>query len=860
MKQTTKIFLIALAVLLLAVLSYQGYLTVRYRLHNGHRAIVSVYTGFEEGRPFTSIDSSQTDVPGMVLAAENDILKLYVEELSGNIALYDKRSGETVYAVPPEAADDPIASGINQSLLQSQISIDYFTAARFPAIMNSFDHAVAFNQVRLESLENGLRVIYTMGDTSSPTGRVPVYITRERLELFLAPLEGTREYSRNMARYSESTVAPGHLELLESVRTGQATLREMDELFERVGYTMEDFASDMEGSGVDAAIPLHFVIPLDFKLVGDSLIAEINTSRIREYSGGRIAAIQLMRAFGAGGTDDEGYLVVPNGSGSLIRFNNQKTYADEYMQFIYGQDPLLREYATLGNIEPVRIPFFGIENENYTVLARMESGESQAYLTAGISGKFNSYNYVYPGYVLRGSMSLAMFGLTGNEATLPIVERDLPLIDIVVRYTLLAESGYSGMASRARELLIEDGTLKAEPSNQDDIPFYMDLIGSVMGQKFFAGVSYMGQIPMTNYSEAAGISAELTSNGVKRQIINYQGWYNRGYYHDVADRIRPIRRLGNTGELESLARILEAQGGGLYSDVNILTVPWSSRRYRYELESSRYYGGGMVAGFGLVNPITFYNTFSMGYLEVMYNTISPRFITRYTGSYINAVSRYDFTGTSLRDMGDVLASDRRRTEMIHREQAKEVVQHSFELLQEQGKPLMVTGGNIYSLRYCEHLINMPLAHNVFYVVDEEIPFYQMIIHGRISYAGSPINLSDAFDEDQIVLRLVEYGASPHFAFTHNSASEMRYTGLNVKYSTRYLNWNEMATRIYHSVNDALSPVSGMEMQKHEILPDGLRRITYSGGVQIIINRSNEERVLNGEIISPVSYVVKEVAA
>jgi hypothetical protein len=420
----------------------------------------------------------------------------------------------------------------------------------------------------------------------------------------------------------------------------------------------------------------------------------------------------------------------------------------------------------------------------------------------------------------------------------------------------LPNGGYSEMAGRARELLIEDGTLSPELNDPGDIPFYMDLIGSVMGQKFFAGISYMGQIPMTRYDEAAEISAELTSSGIRHQIINYQGWFNRGYYHDIADRIRPVRQLGTVRELEHLARTLEEQGGKLYSDTALLTVPWSTRRYRWDLESSRYYGGGMVAGFGLVNPITLFKTFSLGYLEVMYNTISPRFITRYTDSYIKAFSRYDLTGTSLRDMGDILASDRRRTEVIHREQAKEIVRHSFELLREQGKPLMVSGGNLYSVKYADDLINMPLAHNAFYVIDEEIPFYQMILHGRINYAGTPINLSDAFDENQIVLRLLEYGAAPHFAFTYRSASDMKYTGLNSKYSTLYNNWNEMAVRIYHTVNETLGPVSGAEMQKHEILKDGLRRITYSNGVEIIINRSNTEQVLDGEVLAPMSFVVR----
>jgi len=857
MKFSTKLLLWILAAGALIVLVYQGYLTVRYRLHNGHVAVLSGHlpAPSPEGYAFTVLDHSAADVQGMKLAAESGELRLYVDESTGNIALYDKRNSSTVYAVHPDMPHDPLASDLNKSLLQSQVTVSYYTPTRRPGRFNSHDHAVAMGQFRLESIDNGLRVIYTIGDISSPTGIVPVYITPERLQHFLGQLEGTRAYTRNMMRYIESDEAPGHMELITAARTGPATIREMNEVFESVGYTSEDFAADMAGSGVEEAVPLHFVIPVDFRLDGDSLMVTVNTADIREYAGGRIDEIQLMRAFGAGGLDEEGYLVVPNGSGSLIYFNNKKTYADEYMQYIYGLDPMLREYVTLGNIEEVRIPFFGIEAGDRTILGRVESGDAQAYLTAGISEKFNSYNYVYAGFTLRGSLSLAMFGMTGNEAALPVVERDMPEINLTVRYSILGEKGYSGMAARARGQLVEEGSLSSGLLPKNDIPFYMDLIGSVMGQKFFAGIRYMGQIPMTTYSQASEIINDLASSGVRRQVVSYQGWFNRGYYHDVADRIRPVRRLGRISQLESLARDLEAEGGKLYSDTSMLTIPWSSRRYRWELESTRYYGGGTVGGFGMINPITLFNTFSLGYLEVMYNAVSPRFLTRYMDSYIKAFSKYEFTGTSLRDMGDFLASDRRRTGLIHREEAKKIISHNMEKLHEQGKPLMITGGNMYALSYSSDLINMPLSHNSLYVVDEEIPFYQMIIHGRIDYAGMPINLSSDFDDDTLILRLVEYGAAPHFTFTYESANEIKYTGLNWMYSTCYSNWSGNAVRIYHTVNNALSLTSDAEMITHEILSDGLRVVTYSNGVQIVINRSQTARLYGGDTVPATGFLV-----
>ena len=857
MRVFRKVLLLSIAALVLVVLVWQGYLTLKYRLYDGHKVALAGDHPVEEGAAFTALLDPSRYAGVMSLAAENERLMLYVDTETANVAVYDKARGSLVYAVPPGADNDPTATGINKSLLKSPVSLDYYNKDRLPARMNSFDHAVSRGQFRLESLSNGVRCVYTLGDTSSPTGIVPVYITEERLEHFLQQYKDTRQYTRTRLRYVESKTVPGFLELMETVRTAKASLREIEEVLSGAGYTQEDFAADMASAGMEADVPLHFVVTLDYRLGSDSLLVSVDTGNIAEYAGGRIESIQLMRMFAAGGPDEEGYIMVPNGSGSLIRFNNGKIYADEYKQFIYDQDPLMSEYVTFGKSEPARLPYYGIYRPGQTILAHMESGESLAMLIAGVSGKYNSYNYVYPSYTLRGSLSLAMFGTTGNESALPIVEKDLPDVLLSIRYSFLPEGydGYSGMARYERERLVSAGALPQTPGG-GDIPFYMDLIGSVLGQKFFASISYMGQIPMTTYDNAKTITDELYAAGVSRQIVNYQGWFNRGYYHDAADRIRPISALGSIKELESLARELEARGGKLYSDTIFQKVPFSSRRYNYSLESSRYYGGGMSAAFGQVDPVTLNKTNSMGYTEVLYNILSPRFLTRYVNQYNKASNRFGFTGTSLRDLGDTLASDRKRTGMINREEAKQIVVYSLGLLEEQGRPLMVSGGNSYALSICDDLINVPLSHNAFYLVDDEIPFYEMLLHGCISYAGAPINLSDAYDERAIALRLIEYGASPHFTFTYEGAGEMKYTGVNSLYSTHWSSWKDTAASIYRTVNEALAPVSGAGIYEHEILQDGQRRVTYDNGVQILINRSDTRQTIDGIVLEPMSFCVR----
>jgi hypothetical protein len=830
MKFGTKILLFLLGAAFVITLAYQGYLTFRYRLHNDYRKVLTGSADFEAGTPFSGI--SDPDAPeGMVLAAENDVLKLFVNIDTAEAAVSDKRTGIITYTNPPEAGGDPVAGGINKAILQSQLIVEYYDPNRRQGTFNSHDFSTSLGQFELEALNNGFRCTYMLGDMSYQYGLVPLYITAERLAYFTAKMSDGGRYV--MARYTDSTDAHGFMQLTEAAQTGQATLRRLESFFEEAGYTESDLDEDMSSSGVEGAVPIAFVVPLEYRLDGDNLVVSIPTGHITEKGGGRIYRIQLLRSFGAGGAEEEGYIVVPNGSGSIIYFNNGKTYAEDYMQYVYDLDPMMAEYVVLGNSEPARLPYFGIQRtgENMQgILAEIRTGDTLADITASVAGKLNSYNYVYPSFTLRGSISLAMFGTTGNEAELPVVEADLTDVNITVRYSFLTDEyeGYSGMARYIREKLTEEGTLTPK-SGGGDIPFYMSLIGSAAGQKHFLSVSYRGQFPVTTYAQAAQISEVLAQSGINNQVVNFQGWFNRGYYHDVPDRINLVRQLGSKKELEELSRKVESRGGKLFLDVDFQRVTFSSRRYNWKLETSRYYGGGMVAVLGQKCPDCYSSAAGLGYIETLHNLLSPRFLGRYTDSFIKAFRKYDVTGISLRELGDALHSDRKRTGMIRREDAKTIVLDSLGKL-EAAAPLLISGGNAYSFGFGSDFINIPTSHNAVHIVDEEIPFYQMILSGSADYAGHAVNLHGAYDEEMLIARMVEYGSSPHFTFTAESSGNLKYTGMNRIYSGTFDNWSEKAIRVYNAVNSALSRVSDSFMTEHEILPDGRRRVTYDNGV------------------------------
>lgn len=855
MQTSKKILIGVVSIIAAAFVIFIAHWLIRYHFYNSYRDDLSSYV-YEEGTAFQPISESSGDVANMELAAENDILKLYANTTTGEVAVMDKRNGQIVYSNPANADQDAIANAAHKNYLKSQLIIDYFNTTRTQGTYDSFSYCTDRGQLEVEGIQNGIRFWYTMGDLSAPTGIVPQYISAATLERVTAALdEEGRKYV--LTKYRESSVGDDYFELLDSAAKGASQIRKLNRYFEEAGFTEEEYTVEMMNSGVEGAVPISFEIPLEYRLNGDAVDVSIPMDHVVENGGGSLFRIQLLRYFGTAGIDENGYMLVPNGSGSLIYFNNGKPTAAQYAEYVYGIDPLAAEYTVRENTENVRMALFGIFREKSAVFATIEDGASFANLSAYVSGKINEYNFVFPTFVVRGNDKLSMFGTTGNEGEIPVVEPDCYDANITVKYTMLPEekATYAQAANYYRERLVSEGVLTPDTDGDPDLKFYYDVLGGVTMTKFFLGTQYNDMYTMTDFDQAAEIYKDLMNSGITNQVMNFQGWMNHGYHHDVVDKIKVPAALGGKRALEELSSLMAADGNTFYGDVAFQQVSWVSRRYSYNNETSRYYGAGYVAELGLVNPATLRKTSGLGYGENHYFLISPKFLVRYVDAFTRKIGKYDISGISLRDLGSELHSDKKRTNIIDREAALDVVLASLKQLEDTGKSILLNAGNDYAFAFADDMINVPLSSNDYYIVDATVPFYEMLIHGYIDYAGSNINLSDTYDKADIVLNLVEYGAAPHFMFTYQNASDIKNTGLNRYYATTYSNWKDDAIAIYTEVNNALKHVNGAAITDHQVLDNGVKAVTYSNGVVIYINESTTDQTVDGITVPARNYRV-----
>lgn len=140
-----------------------------------------------------------------------------------------------------------------------------------------------------------------------------------------------------------------------------------------------------------------YTIPMDFILVGDSLKVSVDTSKIIEKGEQRLFSLRILPYFGAQDWETDGYFILPDGSGSLLRFNNGKgrfTYRSD----LYGLDGVVKQDSRTTNQQAAALPCFGIQTKKQGLLAVVEDGAGRAGIHASTSGGESQFNRAYAGF------------------------------------------------------------------------------------------------------------------------------------------------------------------------------------------------------------------------------------------------------------------------------------------------------------------------------------------------------------------------------------------------------------------------------------------------------------------------------
>lgn len=787
------------------------------------------------------------NIKGMEIVAENEALVLYLNSTSTEIAVFDKNSGVIWYSNPQDRAQDNIATGYNKDKLNVQFELTYYDPAGNTLKYDNYTHSVQNQQFEVKKVDGGMDIVYTLGEVKSDIDAIPKWISAERFQsLILDKLDdkGKKEILKRFRLDEDSQRYERRDSSLKGVGLSKVT-----GLFKEVGYDEAQIAIDKAAYGENQGELSDIIVPLQYRLVGKQLRVSVPEKGIQYSQAMKIQTLSLLPFFGASGVSDQGYSLVPDGSGSLIYFNNGKTNVAPYNATLYGTDKTFYKPMKNQKDEVARLPVFGMKYEDHAFLGIIDKGDAVASVEADVSGRLNQYNTVYPSFTLN---SIEEVTLTNGwrSSTVKKFQSQPFHSEIAVAYQFLGadQASYSGMAESYRNYLEEQQKLTRLEANSK-LPFYVEFIGGIPKKKFFLGIPYHAYESLTTFEQAQRILTEMQELGIDGIQLRYTGWFNGGIHHNLPNSVSVDSKLGGRKGLSELETYAKANHIGLYPDVSFLESFPDAKGFK-KAYASRLITNKLAAVYPFrISTLWENDEVNPGYV------LSPKVIPQIISGFLEDYRSLNLPTLSLRDLGNELNSDFNREAVINREEAKGVAIDQLTQITTTAPNLLIEGGNAYATPFAKHIVNAPISNSHFNITDEAIPFFQMVYHGSIQYTGEAWNLGDDQDSSVTFLKALESGSSLHYTWFYADPSAIKMTDFDHFYSADYRRWINEAAELYQKLNDVVQDVQGQVIQKHEKLAEGVYQTTFEQGKRIIVNYNDAVVKMNGVTVEPKGYWV-----
>lgn len=814
---------------------------------------------------------------------DNGGYELYVEPVSGEIAYVNKATGQIIFSNPYDVSQTGSSKNIKEQLL-SQIRIKY-TDNNSELDLYSFPEACQRGQIKVKKIKNGVRVEYVMGREETRK-LVPKQINRERFEeLIMANIpEGTAKSKMEAFYQLKDPFDPELTERAKNELIGTfpicsemaiyvfdpfASDRELNQIEGYIKtycpeYTYETLEEDhtiTQYEGTDAA-PVLFRLSLEYSLSDDgSLNVRLPANGIRfDESSFSLSWICLLPYFGAGSGDYSGYTFFPDGSGSLVRFEDIGTKPLNLAGRLYGEDYAYQEVSG-AHREVMRMPVYGIVETNVPVakvtvdpdtkeesityaeiktadgevyqkktngfLAIIEEGDALAQISTDHGGTTHKYNTVYTTFSPRpkDSYNLAEAISVGQNATYTVVSERKYTGSYRIKYIMLTddelasekgvknyyEASYVGMAKAYRDYLKSKGMLSDLTDVQDSIPLYIESFGCMDDIERILSIPVEVLKPLTTFDDLKEMYTKLSEAGITN--INYKltGYANGGMNDTAAYNLKFEKVVGGNKGFTEFVEYANANNIGVYPDFDFANIGMfemfdgvSMRKHLVKTMDNRY------------TSKRYYDSTLQSYRRGFSLAVSPSVYDYFYDHFNEKFSTLNPNGISVASLGTDLNSDFDKKDPYNREDSKEFTVDLLKKIEENQQNVMIDGGNAYALPYADHILNVSLDSSRYSNASESVPFVGMVLHGSMNFAGTAINM--AGDIQYELLKAIENGASLYFTLSMQNTSLLKEDiEFNKYYSIAFDIWYDEVVSLYNELNDVMAELQTKKIVGHEFL-------------------------------------------
>lgn len=619
-----------------------------------------------------------------------------------------------------------------------------------------------------------------------------------------------------------------------SKKTDKANTLETNSLLQGVEVTEEAIDNGLKLKFRFAELGISLRVELT--LEGDALRLTIPETSIKEAKHYKLVSLQLLPFFGAAAAGETGYLVYPDGSGALHYFEEKPVQNAGVLKLdVYGSrtwEKTALDGLGSDGMTAAKLPIFGMCREKGAFVAMVEDAALESTVEVAQNGVSVPFERIANTFTYRRTYTVIKPDVKGGESSVVKLETARLKGDRSVTYAFLpAESGYSGMANRYRQQLLAEGRLADRIEAEADVPLMLDLFMGIAEERMLMDE----YITMTDFAAAKTILSALQEAGIRDIRANLIGWQDGGY-GNYPDAFPADAHLGGGKGLTALAGWAAEAGIRLSLQTNPLLAKADSGINK---KSTCVYTKGTT----LVT-----NTRE----ELL--LIGPKKVQERFAASLSKAKQSGVGGLSFEGLGEYLYPDYNGKNAVTRQETRDIWRELVQTTRKELGYVSAVAGGAYLFDQVDFLHNVSVHDAGYFLTDETVPLYPMVVHGYIPYtAEEPENLF--YDPEKQWLQMLEYGAVPYFQLTENSAGALTNTGYNFLFTSRFAQWKDDLLDSVNTYNTTYRALYASPMTEHRRLTEDVVRVTYENGMRLYVNYGDAPTQADGVEIGALAATV-----
>ncbi len=815
--------------------------------------------------------------------------ELYVDAYSGEVAVVNVKTGESLFSNPYNVASLQPAKNMNKNLelltmtsqegalIMSQLVVHLKDIQKADTIyeLDSYKYAAARKQIKVKDIKGGLRVEYSIGIEETRImvpDRIPEEDFNKKIKSYIDALPDSTmtkkekdtfydwfvlidpdefgpvgSAQRNIAlsqwgvsidwegkfyatsQLGLSTTEKKPLAQIISEYCPMFSFEDIDDAYIRMGYS--------DGETVYPVVKMA----LEYTLDENGLSVRLPANGIRfDESRYSMESIEILPYMGVGITDN-GYTFFPDGSGTLFSFKElmDMGLSKSLEAKVYGSDYAYQKIT--GNYEEtVRYPVVGLyetldNGRDRGFLAIVEEGESLATLknfsrsfkTAGeISGHLNGVQIIVNPRQKDSLESVGWDVVSSKKFTGSVRIRYMMLTDADLHADLikngvsaddLYDCSYVGMAKAYRTYLVERGVLTkltAEQVDMENIPLYIETLGSMMTTKKILSIPVNMMSALTSFSDIITMRDELAEKGVTNIQFIMNGYTKGGLSEaTVPYNLKWDGSVSDGTNFEELLEDAKEEGYGIFPNFDFVFAGADKmfdglnlREHAVKTVENRYTTKREYSATKHTTVSTFEIALSPAYFSHFYEKFLPKY------------ADYNPMGISVDTLGSYLNSDFDEEEPFNREENKQFTIEAFKAINSQlaNAEIMTEAANAYTWGYVDHITDIALDSSRFKDAYATVPFLGMVLHGYVELAGTPVNMEGNLD--YAMLKSIESGAALQFLLAYDNTEFLKNDStLSQNFSVQYQIWRDDIIEMYTELNGVLKNVQTSVIVDHQFI-------------------------------------------